>query len=224
MRKMSSSLWKKGMAAALSAAMMFGVFGGTKTSVSGASGKKADANMDGRANETVTVNNAKGARMIKVGSYVKSGGELKTGKTYYALRLADGYGEQRPDYKRVLKQNTWVTVSASLLPVKLGRKVSSPTWYNSPDQSYNKLQKGDTYFALNSKDNPEFVSLFDSCNGTIAFNETFKGSNINTTDGKYSRYGCDNGRSSRPANSFISWFICQRVCFKRDLCKEYKDL
>lgn len=56
MRKMSSSLWKKGMAAALSAAMMFGVFGGTKTSVSGASGKKADANMDGRANETVTVN------------------------------------------------------------------------------------------------------------------------------------------------------------------------
>lgn len=72
MRKMSSLLWKKGMAAALSAAMMFGVFGGTKTSVSGASGKKADANMDGRANETVTVNNAKGARMIKVGSYVKS--------------------------------------------------------------------------------------------------------------------------------------------------------
>lgn len=193
MRKMSSSLWKKGMAAALSAVMMFGVFGGTKTSVSGASGKKVDANMDGRANETVTVNNAKGARMIKVGSYVKSGGELKTGKTYYALRLADGYGEQRPDYKRVLKQNTWVTVSASLLPVKLGRKVSSPTWYNSPDQSYNKVQKGDTYFALNSKDNTEFVNLFDSCNGTIAFNETFKGSNINTTDGKYSRYGCDNG-------------------------------
>ena len=79
MRKMSSSLWKKGMAAALSAVMMFGVFGGTKTSVSGASGKKVDANMDGRANETVTVNNAKGARMIKVGSYVKSGGELKPG-------------------------------------------------------------------------------------------------------------------------------------------------
>ena len=41
MRKMSSSLWKKGMAAALSAVMMFGVFGGTKTSVSGASGNKS---------------------------------------------------------------------------------------------------------------------------------------------------------------------------------------
>ena len=148
MRKMSSSLWKRGMAAALSAAMMFGVFGGMKITVSGASGKKVDANMDGKPNEMITVNNAKGARMIKIGAYVKSADELKTGKTYYARRLADGYWEQHPDYKRVLKQNTWVTVSSSLLPVKLGSKTVSPTWYNSADQSFNKLQKGDTYFEL----------------------------------------------------------------------------
>lgn len=193
MRKMSSLLLRKGMAATLSAAMMFGVFGEMKTSVLAASAKKVDADMDGRANETITVNDAKGARMIKVGSYVKSPGELKKGNTYYALRLADGYGEQRPDYKRVLQQNTWVTVSSSLLPVKLGNKTAAPTWYNSPNKSYNKLQKWDTYFALESKDNAEFINLFDSCNGTIAFNETFRGNAINTTDGKYSFYGCDNG-------------------------------
>lgn len=130
MRKMSSLLLRKGMAATLSAAMMFGVFGEMKTSVLAASAKKVDADVDGRANETITVNDAKGARMIKVGSYVKSPGELK---------------------------------------------------------------KGDTYFALESKDNAEFINLFDSCNGTIAFNETFRGNAINTTDGKYSFYGCDNG-------------------------------
>ena len=193
MRKESSSLVAKGMALALSTAMMFGVLGGMATSVPAASSKKVDANMDGKANETITVNDAKGARMIKVGSYVKSAGQLRKGNTYYALRLADGYGPQKPDYKRVLKQNTWVTVSSSLLPVKLGDKVTSPTWYNTLDNSYNKLQKGDTYFALMSKDNPEFVKLFDSCDGTIAYNETFTGNNINTKDGKYSRYGCNNG-------------------------------
>lgn len=62
----------------------------------------------------------------------------------------------------MLKQNTWVTVSSSLLPVKLGNKTAAPTWYNTADKSYNKLQKGDTYFALESKDNAEFVNLFDS--------------------------------------------------------------
>lgn len=78
MRKMSSLLLRKGMAATLSAAMMFGVFGEMKTSVLAASAKKVDADMDGRANETITVNDAKGARMIVLQTVMaNSGGIIK---------------------------------------------------------------------------------------------------------------------------------------------------